>query len=129
MLSSGYTWDPVAYPNHIELLEALHGYGLYIGFNLHDQEGVQPFELRYPQMARAMGVDPATQQSIAFHISNKTYADALAITVVQPLLDEGVVSLIRYERWRRTAIKPHGTNPFHSTSMETLSHPLLYTLP
>lgn len=87
---TGYTWDPVAYPEHVQMLADIHALGLQIAVNLHDAEGVLPFEKQYAAMAQAMGIDPAGGQTVAFHISNKTYADALSNLLLEPLAEEGL---------------------------------------
>ena len=46
-------------------------------------------EKQYAAMAQAMGMDPSQGQTMLFHISNKTYADALHQIVMQPLMDSG----------------------------------------
>lgn len=89
-MSVRYTWDPVAYPDHVGMLKWIHSLGLYIGVNLHDAEGIEPFEKRYPEFARAVGVDPASNTTVAFHIDNKTYADALSNIILEPLAEEGI---------------------------------------
>jgi hypothetical protein len=51
---------------------------------------VQSYELRYPAMAIANGIDPASKQTVAFAIGNKTYADSLQATVLAPLVAQGL---------------------------------------
>ena len=45
-----------------------------VTLNLHPASGVQPWEDAYPQMARAMGIDPALQKYVPFDITNKKFA-------------------------------------------------------
>lgn len=78
------------YPDHVELLEWIHSLGLPIGANLHDAEGVMGFELRYPEMAEANGIDPSSNETVQFRISDKTYADSLSNLVLEPLAVEGI---------------------------------------
>jgi alpha-glucosidase len=40
---------------------------------MHPASGVQPWEDAYPAMARAMGIDPATQRYVPFDITNKKF--------------------------------------------------------
>jgi hypothetical protein len=49
---------------------------------------VIPSDDRYPEMAAATGTDGGGP--IPFHISNRTWSDALDESVLSPLLDEGV---------------------------------------
>lgn len=86
---TGYTWDTHQYPDPAELCAWLHGKGLQIGANLHDAQGVMSFEALYPAMAKANGIDPATKQTVAFRISNETFADTLSAVVLEPLAVEG----------------------------------------
>lgn len=46
--------------------------------------------MRYAAMAAANGIDPATGQTVAFEIGNKTYADSLQATVLAPLIAQGL---------------------------------------
>lgn len=87
---TGYTWDPVMFPSHTALLDYIVAKGLPVAVNLHDASGVQSFEARYPQMAAAMGLDPSSNATICFHITNRTYAYALQEAVLEPLAAEGV---------------------------------------
>eukprot|EP00026_Physarum_polycephalum_P001741 Phypoly_transcript_01743.p1 GENE.Phypoly_transcript_01743~~Phypoly_transcript_01743.p1 ORF type:complete len:575 (-),score=101.83 Phypoly_transcript_01743:49-1773(-) len=87
---TGYTWDTVQYPDHVALLDWIHSLGLPIGANLHDAEGVMGFELRYPEMAKANDIDPASNETVQFRISNKIYADSLSQIVLEPLAEEGI---------------------------------------
>jgi alpha-glucosidase (family GH31 glycosyl hydrolase) len=48
------------------------------------------FELRYPEMAIANGIDPSSNETVAFMISNKTFADSLQNLVLEPLAAEGL---------------------------------------
>ena len=52
----------------------IHDEGLKVTLNLHPASGVQPWEDAYPAMARAMGIDPATQKYVPFDITNKKFA-------------------------------------------------------
>eukprot|EP00039_Didymoeca_costata_P011415 m.160266 g.160266 ORF g.160266 m.160266 type:complete len:440 (+) comp15167_c0_seq4:1371-2690(+) len=87
---TGWTWDTNWYPDHVGLLSWLHEHGLYTAANIHDAEGVMAVEKRYSEMAQAMGIDPASNQTVAFHISNQTYYNALSNLVMKPLADEGL---------------------------------------
>lgn len=78
---TGYSWNRELFPDHVEFLKTLHEEGLHTSLNVHPQEGVSAHEDAYPDMARAMGVDPATEQNIPFEIENpkfmKNYFDHL----------------------------------------------------
>jgi alpha-glucosidase (family GH31 glycosyl hydrolase) len=90
---TGYTWDRSAawYPDPEGLMAFLHEHNLSIGANLHDAEGVMPFEAAYAAMAAATGATPTTPNAtVLFHISNQTYADALSGVVLEPLALGGI---------------------------------------
>lgn len=87
---TGYTWNPVYFPNPPEFLKWVHDQGLKITLNMHPASGVQPFEAQYPAMARAMGIDPATKQYVPFDIANKKFAENYFQILHHPLEKEGV---------------------------------------
>lgn len=86
---TGWTWDTQEYPDPPTLLQWLHSKSLAIGANLHNAQGVMAFELRYPEMAQANGIDPKSNEAVVFRISNETYADTLSELVLQPLTQGG----------------------------------------
>lgn len=71
---TGYTWNNLYFPNPSEFLSWIHSQNLKVTLNMHPASGVQPFEEAYPEMARAMGIDPATKQYVPFDIANKKFA-------------------------------------------------------
>lgn len=87
---TGYSWDAARYPDHPQLLQDLRADGLHMGVNLHDAEGVMSLERRYAAMAAANGVDPASGDTVAFHIDDKRFAESLSEVVLRPLAAEGL---------------------------------------
>jgi alpha-glucosidase (family GH31 glycosyl hydrolase) len=71
---SGYTWNPLLFPDPDKFLQDLHSDGLKVTLNLHPASGVQPWETRYPKMAQAMGIDPSTHKYVPFNITDKKFA-------------------------------------------------------
>jgi alpha-glucosidase (family GH31 glycosyl hydrolase) len=59
------------------MLGYIHSLGLGIAANLHDADGIGSFEAMYPQMAAANGIDPSTNATVQFRISDRTYAQSL----------------------------------------------------
>jgi len=57
---TGYSWNRLLFPDPNQFLAGVHEQGLKATVNLHPAGGVQPWQDRYPQMARTMGIDPAT---------------------------------------------------------------------
>ncbi|MFC5864536.1 TIM-barrel domain-containing protein [Acidicapsa dinghuensis] len=87
---SGYTWNPLLFPDPAPFLKNLHEEGLKATLNLHPASGVQPWEAAYPAMARAMGIDPATHKYVPFDITNKKYAQNYMDLLHHPLEKEGI---------------------------------------
>jgi alpha-glucosidase (family GH31 glycosyl hydrolase) len=87
---SGYTWDNVYFPNPPGFLRWMHQQGLKVPLNLHPASGIQPWEQHYPEMARAMGIDPASKQYVPFRITDKKFAENYLRLIHDPLEQQGV---------------------------------------
>src|ERR1035441_3371094 len=66
--------DMLATADPPDFLKWVHEQGLKVTMTLHPAAGVQPWEKPYPEMARAMGIDPATQQYVPFEITDRKFA-------------------------------------------------------
>lgn len=87
---TGYTWNPLYFPDPGEFLKWVHEQGLKSTLNMHPASGVQAFERQYPEMARAMGIDPATKQYVPFDIANKRFATSYMDILHHPLERLGI---------------------------------------
>lgn len=87
---TGYSWNRLLFPEPESFLAKLHAAGLRTSLNLHPASGIQPWEDRYPEMARAMGVDPASQQYIPFDITNQRFARNYLDVIHHPLEQQGI---------------------------------------
>ncbi len=87
---TGYTWNPLLFPDPKAFLTHVHDEGLKATLNLHPASGVQPWEAAYPAMARAMGIDPATKEYVPFDITNKNFAMNYMEILHHPLEREGI---------------------------------------
>jgi alpha-glucosidase len=87
---SGYSWNKLLFPDPQAFLTKIHQQGLKVTLNLHPASGVQPWETRYPEMARAMGIDPATKKYVPFDITSKKYATNLMDIMLHPLEKQGI---------------------------------------
>ena len=72
---TGFTWDPNYFPDPAGFLKWTDVHGLRTPLNLHPASGIQPWESQYPAMARAMGIDPASQKYVPFDIVDKFFDD------------------------------------------------------
>ena len=87
---SGYSWNKLLFPDPEQFLKNIHEEGLKTTLNLHPASGVQPWEDAYPAMARAMGIDPTTNQHVPFDITNQKFATNYMNLLHHPLEKEGV---------------------------------------
>jgi alpha-glucosidase (family GH31 glycosyl hydrolase) len=87
---SGYSWDPALFPDPKDFLTELHNEGLKVTLNLHPASGVQPWEDAYPQFARNMGIDPASQNYVPFDLTDRKFAKNYLDLLHHPLEAQGV---------------------------------------
>jgi len=87
---TGYSWNKLLFPDPAEFLAGVHQQGLKSTVNLHPAGGVQPWEDRYPEMARAMGIEPATRQYVPFNITDKKFATNYMNLMIHALERQGV---------------------------------------
>jgi alpha-glucosidase (family GH31 glycosyl hydrolase) len=71
---TGYTWDRELFPDPPAFLAALHERGLAVSLNVHPADGVRRHEAAYPEVARDLGLDPASGLEIAFDITDRDFA-------------------------------------------------------
>lgn len=87
---TGYTWNKNLFHDPAAFLAFLHQNNLKTALNLHPAEGIYPHEEKYPQMAKALGVDPASQQPIPFDIASPNFRQAYLEILHHPLEEQGV---------------------------------------
>jgi alpha-glucosidase (family GH31 glycosyl hydrolase) len=87
---TGYSWNKLLFPDPDQFLKGIHQQGLKATVNVHPASGVQPWEDHYPEMARAMGIDPATKQYVPFDITDKKFATNYMNDMIHPLEQQGV---------------------------------------
>lgn len=87
---TGWTWNRRLFPEPEKFLNYLRDKNLKIALNLHPASGVKKFEAAYPQIARDMKVDPATEVDIPWISSDKTFINSMFKNILDPMTDEGV---------------------------------------
>jgi len=129
---TGFTWNRNFFPDPDDLLAWLEGKGIKTCLNLHPASGIQPHEEKYPEMARAMGIDPASKRYVPFDITDKKYAQHYFDLVLHPMEKAGIdFWWLDWQQWSTTAIQ--GVNPtfylnyVHFSDMERQGkRPLIY---
>jgi alpha-glucosidase len=87
---TGYTWNRELFPDPPAFLRWVHDKGLRTTFNLHPAQGVQHFEEAYPRFAEAMGIDPETKETVAFHIADRRFVENYFRLLHHPMEEQGV---------------------------------------
>lgn len=87
---TGYSWNKDLFPDHCKFLKDIQERGLKITLNLHPADGIRWWEDCYENMAKAMGVDPATKADIPFDIANPEFVNNYFSKVHNPHEAEGV---------------------------------------
>lgn len=87
---TGYSWNTELFPDYKEFLKYLHSKNLKVTLNLHPASGIRSFETMYPQMARAMGIDPNSKKDIPFETGNTKFWNNYFDIVHKPYEKDGV---------------------------------------
>ena len=102
---TGYTWDRNLFPDPPGFLAWCENKGLKTPLNLHPASGIQPHEEHYPEMAKAMGIDPATRKYVPFDIVDKKFAVNYLNLIIRPLERQGVdFWWLDWQQWGTTKI-------------------------
>ena len=87
---TGYTWNKELFPDHVAFMEFLHNKGYKVTLNLHPQQGVGAHEKAYRDMALSMGIDPETEETVEFDITNPKFLENYFSILHHPMEKEGV---------------------------------------
>lgn len=87
---TGYTWNRELIPDPERFLGRLHDRGLATTLNLHPADGVRRHEEAYPEMAKALGLDPASGDAIEFDVTSREFVTAYLEHLHHPLEQQGV---------------------------------------
>ncbi|UKI36166.1 MAG: hypothetical protein L6V93_19735 [Clostridiales bacterium] len=68
---TGFSWNTDFFPDPKRFLDALHALNTKTSLNLHPAGGISAHEDCYEETAKAMGVDPKTEENIPFDIAEK----------------------------------------------------------
>jgi alpha-glucosidase (family GH31 glycosyl hydrolase) len=130
---TGFSWNKSYFPDPKRFLDWTETKSLKVCLNLHPASGIQPHEQKYPEMARALGIDPATKRYVPFNIVDKKFTENYFSLLLHPMEDDGVdFWWLDWQQWSTTPIA--GVNPtfylnyVHYTDMERrkTKRPLIY---
>ena len=103
---TGYSWNTELFPDYKALLGWLHEKNFKVTVNLHPAQGVRPFENRYEDFARFMGIDPKTKKRIPFDITDPKFIEGYFRFLHKPYENDGVdFWWIDWQQERETKIK------------------------
>ncbi len=87
---TGYTWNRELFPDPEGFMDWLHNRGMKVTLNVHPADGVRAHEEMYPQMAEAMGIDPASGEPVNFDFSDPEFVEAYFSVLHHPNEERGV---------------------------------------
>ncbi len=86
---TGYSWNSQLFPDHCAFLRSLHERGLKATLNVHPRDGIRAYEDDYETVAKRVGIDPTTEESAEFDLTNPDFVDAY-LGMHHRMEDEGV---------------------------------------
>lgn len=87
---TGYTWNRELFPDPPDFLAWLHSQNLKTALNVHPADGVRAYEDLYPDMAKALGIDPESGEVIPFDAADPTFMEAYFDVLHHQLEEDGV---------------------------------------
>lgn len=87
---TGYSWNKELFPNYKEMFDKLKADNLHITLNLHPADGVHSYEDMYEDMAKAVGIDPATKKKVDFKCGDDDFWNAYFDILHKPYEKDGV---------------------------------------
>lgn len=103
---TGYSWNTELFPDYKAFLKDLHERGLKTTVNLHPASGIRWFEDMYPEMCKAMGIDPKTKEAVRFDITDPKFMEAYFECVHEPYEDDGIdFWWMDWQQGKKTALK------------------------
>lgn len=87
---TGWTWNKHLFPSRKGFLDYLKKNDVKVTLNLHPADGIASYEEDYPSMAKDMGVDPQTKQTIPWINSDKKFMKNMFKNILGPMEKDGV---------------------------------------
>ena len=114
---TGYTWNRDLFPDPPEFIAWLHQHGLKATLNIHPADGIRSYECQYRSMAEEVGIDPDSEQDIAFDMSDHTFVNAYFNQINHPYEEQEGIDFWWIDWQQGTASKMEGLDP-----LWTLNH-------
>ena len=87
---TGFTWNNELFPDYKRFLQKLHERGLAVTLNLHPADGIRACEGMYEKAAKRVGIDPDTEDTVEFDLTDPKFRDAYFKDVLEPYENDGV---------------------------------------
>ena len=87
---TGWSWNRTLFPDPAKFLRWLDGEGIRSTFILHPADGVRCGEDSYADVARDMGIDPASKQTVPWVSSDKKFIRSIFRRILTPMERDGV---------------------------------------
>ncbi len=87
---TGYTWNDRLFPDYRKLLSHIKDNDLKVTLNLHPADGVAAYETQYADVAKDMGIDPASKKTVEWLASDKKFMNSMFNRVFHPYEKDGV---------------------------------------
>ncbi|MDE6623075.1 MAG: glycoside hydrolase family 31 protein [Alistipes sp.] len=87
---TGWSWNRTLFPYPEKFLAWLDREGIRSTFNLHPADGVKCGEDRYADVARDMGIDPASKRTVPWVSSDKQFINSMFRHILTPMERNGV---------------------------------------
>ena len=87
---TGYTWNRKFFPDHVGFMKWLHDHGMKVSLNVHPADGIRAYEELYPRVAKAMGMNPEEEKTVAFDPTDSRFMEVYFEELHHPMEEEGV---------------------------------------
>lgn len=87
---TGWTWNKNLFPNPDKFLKYLKSNDLKITLNLHPADGVAYYEEGYDALAKDMGINPQSKETIPWVNSDKKFITNMFKDILTPMEKSGV---------------------------------------
>lgn len=110
---TGYSWNTDLFPDYKDFLKWLKDKNFHVTLNLHPADGVRWFENMYPEMAKAMDIDPESKETVKFDVTDPKFINAYFDILHHPYEKEGVdFWWIDWQQGKKSSLK--GLDPLWS---------------